>query len=91
MSELTALMNIGKEMERKLQSVGIDSTGQLAALGAKQAFARLRERNPNVCLVHLYVLEGAVTNTEYHCLSEEKKKELKAFSDSLKGSCCNHI
>lgn len=30
-----------------------------------------------VCLVHLYTLEGAITNTGFNCLSEEKKKELK--------------
>ena len=38
----------------------------------------------SVCLVHLYALEGAICNTEYNCLSEEKKQELKEFSDFLK-------
>ena len=32
----------------------------------------------------LYTLEGAITNTEFNCLSKEKKKELKEFSDFLK-------
>lgn len=44
----------------------------------------LKQEYPNVCLVHLYALEGAITNMEFHCLSEEKKKELKEFSDFLK-------
>ncbi len=39
-----------------------------------------------MCLVHLYTLEGAIYNTEYNRLSEGKKKELKAFSDYLKGA-----
>lgn len=83
MSELTSMMNIGKEMERKLTAVGIDSSEKLAEVGVKQAFLKLKERFPNVCLVHLYTLEGAINNTEYNRLSEEKKKELKEFSDFL--------
>lgn len=84
MSELTAMMNIGKEIARKLTSVGIDSPEKLIELGSKQAFLKLREAYPNVCLVHLFTLEGAIYNTEYNRLPEDKKKELKEFSDSLK-------
>lgn len=85
MSELTAMRNIGREMARKLAAVGIDTPEKLAEAGSKQAFFLLKETFPNVCLVHLYVLEGAITGTEYNCLPEEKKKELKAFSDYLRG------
>lgn len=84
MAELTSMMNIGKEMSRKLASVGIDTAEELIFTGAKEAFSRLKKAYPNVCLVHLYVLEGAVTNTEYNALSAGKKKELKEFSDYLK-------
>lgn len=86
MCDLTAMMNIGKEMARKLSSVGIDSPEKLIELGSKRAFAKLKEAYPNVCLVHLYTLEGAIYNTEYNMLSEDTKKELKTFSDSLKCS-----
>ena len=85
MAELTSMMNIGKEMAKKLASVGIDSPQKLTLSGSKQAFLKLKERYPNVCLVHLYALEGAVQNVEFNSLSEEKKKELKEFSDFLKG------
>lgn len=44
----------------------------------------VKEAYPQVCLVHLYTLEGAIHNTEYNMLSEETKKELKEFSDFLK-------
>lgn len=84
MAELTSMMNIGREMSGKLASVGIDTAEELIFTGAKEAFSRLKKAYPNVCLVHLYVLEGAVTNTEYNALSAGKKKELKEFSDSLK-------
>lgn len=85
MPELTSMMNIGKEMARKLTAVGIDSPEKLAEEGAKQAFFKVKAVFPNVCLVHLYALEGAIEGVEYNCLSEETKQELKAFSDCLKG------
>ncbi len=79
MSELTSLCNIGKEMERKLHSVGISSAEELIRLGSKEAFFRLKTRYPNVCLVHLYTLQGAIGN----CLQDEVKRDLKQFSDCL--------
>lgn len=85
MSKLTSMKNIGKEMARKLTAVGIDSPEKLTKMGAKQAFFKLKEIYPQVCLVHLYALEGAIQNTEFNGLSEETKKELKEFSDFLKG------
>lgn len=85
MPELTEMRNIGREMARKLESVGIDSVEKLMEIGAKQAFFKLKEAYPNVCLVHLYALEGAVQDTGYDQLSEDTKKELKAFSDFLRG------
>ena len=84
MSELTSLRNIGKEMEKKLTSVGIDSAEKLIESGAKQAFMKLKEAYPSVCLVHLYTLECAITDVEFNSLSEDKKKELKEFSDFLR-------
>ena len=78
------MMNIGREMAKKLRSVGISSAEELIAAGPEQAFARLRERYPRVCLVHLYALEGAVCNVEFNSLSEGRKRELKEFSDFLR-------
>ncbi|MDE6132876.1 MAG: TfoX/Sxy family protein [Oscillospiraceae bacterium] len=78
------MMNIGSEMKKKLLSVGISTAEELIFTGSKEAFSRLKKNYPNVCLVHLYTLEGAITNTEYNSLSTDKKRELKEFSDSLK-------
>ncbi|MCI8508675.1 MAG: TfoX/Sxy family protein [Lachnospiraceae bacterium] len=84
MSELTSMRNIGKEMAKKLTKVGIDSSEELIRMGAKQAFLKLKQAYPNVCLVHLYALEGAICNTDFNSLSEDTKKELKEFNDFLK-------
>ena len=78
------MMNIGREMKKKLISVGIESSEELIETGAKDAFLKLKQKYPNICLVHLYTLEGAIHNTEYNRLSENTKKELKEFSDFLK-------
>ena len=85
MAGLTSMRNIGREMARKLTAVGIDSPEKLMEEGTKQAFFKLKETFPNVCLVHMYVLEGAITDQEYNRLPEETKKDLKTFSDFLKG------
>ena len=77
------MMNIGREMAKKLRSVGISSAEELIAAGPEQAFARLRERYPRVCLVHLYALEGAVSQTEFNGLSEERPRALQSLSAGL--------
>ncbi len=84
MSDLTTMPNIGKEMANKLKSVEINTAEELIELVAKEAFIRLKIKYPQVCLVHLYTLEGAIQNVEFNCLSENTKADLKKFSDSLK-------
>lgn len=84
MAELTSMRNIGKEMERKLKAAGICSAEELAELGSKEAFLRLKMCYPNVCLVHLYTLQGAIDHVGYDRLPDEVKRDLKCFSDSLK-------
>ncbi len=84
MAELITMKNIGRELAAKLNSVGINSAEKLIELGSKQAFLKLKIKHPNVCLVHLYTLEGAICGTEFNNLPDNKKKELKEFSDSLK-------
>lgn len=84
MSELTSMLNIGREMARKLTAVGINSPEQLTAVGSKQAYFMLKEIYPQVCLVHLYALEGAISGVAYNQLPVHKKRELKVFSDRLK-------
>lgn len=85
MPELTSMKNIGKEMARKLVSVGVNSPEALVELGAKHSFFRLKEVYPQVCLVHLYALEGAIRDVDFNSLSKEVNQDLKEFSDYLKG------
>ena len=84
MAELTSMVNIGAEMTRKLAAAGIHTPQQLAAEGAEGAFFRLKAVFPQVCLVHLYALEGAIRGVEFNRLPPDRKRALKAFSDQLK-------
>ena len=82
--ELTMLKNIGTEMEKKLNAIGIDTAEELAQLGSKEAFLRIKIKYPEVCLVHLYTLQGAIDDLDFNMLPQDVKDELKEFSDSLK-------
>lgn len=84
MAELNKMKNIGKELERKLKIIGIKSSEELKSTGSKETFFRLKQRFPEVCLVHLYSLEGAITDTSFNELSEETKMALKEFSNKCK-------
>jgi len=83
MAALTSLRNIGKEMERKLQAVGIQTAEELKKTGSKEAFFKLKLLYPEVCAVHLYALEGAVSGVEYNRLPEMVQQELRAFCDKF--------
>ena len=84
MAELRSLRNIGKELEKKLKAVDIPTAEELREVGSEEAFVRLKLRDPQVCLVHLYALEGAITDREYNELDEPVKQRLKEISDRFK-------
>ena len=78
------MKNIGSEMKKKLNSVGINDAEELTNIGSKEAFSRLKATYPEICLVHLYTLQGAIDNLDFNLLPPEIKEDLKAFSDNLK-------
>ena len=84
MTELTSLRNIGKEMDKKLKSVGITTAEELKQIGSKEAFFKLKVFYPSVCAVYLYTLEGAISDMDYNQLPEDIKRDLKNFSEKLK-------
>ena len=82
--ELSELKNIGKEMSKKLHNIGITTAEELIKAGSKDAFFRMKTVYPNICLVHLYTIQGAIDNIDYNMLPESTKADLKMFSDGLK-------
>ena len=83
MAELTSLRNIGKEIAKKLKAVGISTAEELVQVGSKEAFLRTKACYPNVCLVYLYALEGAILDIEYNALPADVKQRLKAIKAGL--------
>jgi DNA transformation protein and related proteins len=78
-TELSKVINIGKELEKRLKQVGIDSYEDLKTIGSEQAFLRLQTVEPGACLSQLCALEGAVQGIRWHQLPFERKEELKLF------------
>lgn len=83
MGELAALPNIGKVLEKTLNDAGIFTREQLVQAGSKDAFVRIRVREPDACLNMLRALEGAIKGVRWHVLPADKKAELEVFYRGL--------
>ena len=69
MGELSKLPNIGKEVERQLTEVGIDTFEKLKRCGAEEAWLRIQRIDESACIHRLLALEGALQK-----LSEQEEK-----------------
>ncbi|WP_330588231.1 TfoX/Sxy family protein [Anaerosporobacter faecicola] len=78
-TKLSDLPNIGKEVERQLQEVGITTYEQLKELGAIQAWQKIKEMDSSACIHRLLALEGAIQGIKKSELSEDRKAELREF------------
>ncbi len=85
MGELSQLPNIGPEVERQLNQVGIISFEELKLIGSKQAWLKIKEIDVSACIHRLYALEGALQNTSKKNLAPECKADLKEFYNHFKG------
>ena len=79
MGELTKLPNIGEEIEKQLNLVGINSFEDLQSIRAEQAWLKIREIDESACMNRLLALEGALQGVKKTLLSDERKAELKYF------------
>lgn len=84
MSELSKLINIGKQVEQQLLQVGIDTPEKLKEIGSKQAWLKIKAIDPSACYNRLCALEGAIQGIRWHHLKEDVKQELKEFYNSFK-------
>ncbi len=76
-SQLTQLANIGPGIARNLESVGIHTKQDIAKVGPVNIYRKLQQKYPKknwpVCY-YLYSLQGALTNTHWDDIPENKKK-----------------
>lgn len=84
MGELSQLPNIGKELERQLCKVRIETVTELREIGSEQAWLRILALDPSACLHRLRALEGAIRGIPKTALPEEEKERLKKFFTAVK-------
>lgn len=79
MGELSKLLNIGKEIGRQLNEVGIFTYDELKEIGAEQAWLKIQEIDDSACINRLLALEGAICGVKKTALLQERKTDLKNF------------
>ena len=84
MGELQKLNNIGKELERQLNEVGIYTYDDLVNCGSREAWLKIKAIDPSACINRLMSLEGAIQSIRWHNLSDKDKKVLKDFYENNK-------
>ena len=84
MGELTKLPNIGKEIERQLNEVGIYTEKELKSIGAEEAWLKIKQMDASACMHRLLCLEGAIEGIKKAFISDERKAELKNFYNEHK-------
>ena len=84
MERLTGLPNIGPKLAENLEKIGVTTPEQFRALGAEEAFIRIRAQvDPTACLHQLEALAGAVEGIRKSLLPPERKAELKSWYRKL--------
>jgi len=78
-SELAALRNLGPVTAGRLEDVGIETPEELRAVGAVEAYRRLRFAHPkDTSVIALMALEGALQGVDWRMLDPERLAALKA-------------
>ncbi|MBL4762796.1 MAG: TfoX/Sxy family protein [Gammaproteobacteria bacterium] len=78
--KLIELQNIGKKIAGRLNEVDVFSEDELRIVGAVEAHRMIKEKHPNESLpicYYLYSFEGALCDTHWNDIDQEKKRELK--------------
>jgi hypothetical protein len=71
------LRNLGPKSVRWLQSIGVETYGDLAELGAPVAFRFVKAEHETASLNLLYSLYGALHDVAWNQLSVETKDQLR--------------
>lgn len=79
MGDLTKLYNLGPEIERQLNQVGIYSRDDLESVGSQEAWLKIQAIDPSACANRLYSLEAAIQGIPKRELSIKDKEWLRDF------------
>ncbi len=80
---LKDLPNITCHLEVMLMEAGISTQEELRALGAQQAWLRIRKKKKYLSVKLLYALEGAIAGAHEATLPVQRRQELTDWHNSL--------
>ncbi|HXK82082.1 MAG TPA: TfoX/Sxy family DNA transformation protein [Bacteroidales bacterium] len=83
MTLLLESKNIGKVLELKLHSLGIETIERLRELGTEETFRRLKKIDRKASRALLFAIEGAIQDVRWHNLDEDRKTQLRDFYDEM--------
>jgi DNA transformation protein and related proteins len=83
MEKLSDLPNIGKELEKYLHQVGINTPDELKNIGSCKAFQLIYAIDSTSCMSKLCALEGAIQGIRWHNLDSDSKQRLKEYLNLL--------
>lgn len=83
---ISTLRNLGPAMEQAFAAVGIDTVGQLRALGSDAAYARLLRGGTRPHFIAYYVVDMALQNRPWTDCQGEEKAALRRRFDALKSA-----
>lgn len=80
-NDLENLLNVGPELARDLRAAGVETATQLRRLGARGAWVKVRDVNPERdCASSLLALEGAVRGVRWMSIQPAERKVLSAYA-----------
>ena len=81
-NDLEHLPNLGPVLARELRAVGVDTVAQLLQIGAKAAWTKVRDVNPERdSASSLLALEGAVRGVRWISIDPAERRRLSAYAE----------
>lgn len=85
MTALDGAINVGPVLARELRAAGIDDIEQLRALGAREAWDRVRQVNPERdCASSLLALEGAIRGVRWTTIDAGERERIGSYARERK-------
>lgn len=86
-NDLEHLPNLGPVLACELRAAGVETVAQLRKIGARAAWANLREVNPERdCASSLLALEGAVRGVRWMSIDPAERRRLSAYAEQRRRS-----
>jgi DNA transformation protein len=75
--KVSEMKNIGVQLAKKLNAIGVYTDMDLKSLGAENALIKLSAmEGSNVCVNMFYALEGAIRDVRWHSFTKMEKYDL---------------